>query len=68
MDYEERKREEEKEKLKKKKFPVEEAGKECLKCHTINELEARYCEECGYKFFEDKEEVRRQKSEDRRQK
>ena len=50
MEDRERKREEEKAKQKKKEFPEEKEGKECPKCRTINNLEARFCEECGYEF------------------
>lgn len=43
---------EEKKKEKKKFYPSEEEkeGKECPNCGAINELEAKFCEECGYNF------------------
>jgi predicted amidophosphoribosyltransferase len=42
-------------KKKKEKFlssQEEKKGKECPNCHEINELEARFCAECGYNFAE----------------
>ena len=44
-----------KEEKKKKKEKIllseeEKEGKECPNCHTINELEAKFCAECGYNF------------------
>lgn len=48
----ENKRKEEKQKTKKLSLPEEEKeqGKECPNCHVINELEAKYCAECGHNF------------------
>jgi len=44
--------EKEKKEEKKKYYPSEEEkeGKECPNCGTINKLDARFCEECGYDF------------------
>jgi len=45
------KKEEKKKKEKKIYLPEEEkGGKECPNCHAINELEAKFCAECGYNF------------------
>jgi len=45
------KKEEKKKKEKKVYIPEEEkGGKECPNCHAINELEAKFCAECGYNF------------------
>ena len=45
------KKEEKKKKEKKVYLPEEEKeGKECPNCHAINELEAKFCAECGYNF------------------
>jgi len=45
------KKEEKKKKEKKVYLPEEEkGGKECPNCHAINELEAKFCAECGYNF------------------
>ena len=43
---------EEKKKEEKKIFPSEEEkeGKECPNCSAVNELEAKFCAECGYNF------------------
>jgi hypothetical protein len=47
------KKEEKKKKEKKVYLPEEEKeGKECPNCHAINELEAKFCAECGYNFEE----------------
>lgn len=47
------KKEEKKKKEKKIYLPEEEKeGKKCPNCHTINELEAKFCAECGYNFEE----------------
>ena len=45
---------EEKKKKNEKILPSEEEkeGKECPNCHAINELEAKFCAECGYPFEE----------------
>jgi len=45
------KKEEKKKKEKKIYLPEEEReGKKCPNCHAINELEAKFCAECGYNF------------------
>jgi len=49
MDYQYKKKEYEK-KEEKKGFEEEIKGKECPNCHTINDLEARFCANCGYDF------------------
>ena len=52
MNYQEKKKEEAK-KERKEEFPEEEVDKECPACKTINDLNAKFCQECGYKFFEE---------------
>jgi len=50
MNNKEKKKEETK-KERKEEFPEEEVDKECPECKTNNELNAKFCQECGYKFF-----------------
>lgn len=52
MNYKEKKKEELK-KEGKKQWPIRKTGKECPACETINELNAKFCQECGYKFFKE---------------
>jgi|GEM_PF-3688657 len=52
MNYQEKKKEEAK-KERKKQWPRGKTGKACPACGTINELKAKFCQECGYKFFEE---------------
>jgi len=50
MEYQNKEKEYWKKKEKKGFKEEKKEGKECPKCHTINALEARFCEECGYDF------------------
>jgi len=50
MEYQNKKKEYWKKEEKKDSEEEKKEGKECPKCHTINELEAKFCEECGYNF------------------
>lgn len=52
MNYKEKKKEEAK-KQRKEELPEEKTVKECSVCKTINELNAKFCQECGNKFFEE---------------
>jgi hypothetical protein len=52
MNYQEKKKEEEK-KEGEKQWPRGKTGKVCPACGTINELNAKFCQECGYKIFEE---------------
>jgi len=52
MNYQEKEKEEVK-KERKEEFPEEEVDKECPACKTINDLNAKFCQECGYKFFKE---------------
>lgn len=52
MNYKEKKKEEAK-KERKEEFPEEKTLKECPACKTINELTAKFCQECGYKFIKE---------------
>jgi hypothetical protein len=52
MNYQEKKKEEEK-KEGEKQWPRGKTGKVCPACGTINELNAKFCQECEYKIFEE---------------
>jgi len=59
MDYRERKKEEAK-REKREKWHTEKTDKECPNCRTSNELEAKFCQECGFKFPEDNIPIKRE--------
>jgi len=52
MNYKEKKKEEAKKDWK-KQWPRGKTGKVCPACETTNELNAKFCQECGYKFFKE---------------
>jgi len=59
MNYQEKKKEVTKIE-RKEQWPRGKTGKVCPTCGMINELNAKYCQECGFKFFEEGSEKQRE--------